>query len=121
MAKALEVNAELKTQIEKDYSPTTETTFVGKDERIKQGMTANVNIITENKSNVIAVPARFVTVVNATKGMVMLDGKKKGESKIVALGIRGADGSIEVTQGLLEGDVLLPPSTVTREAQKQTQ
>lgn len=96
-------------------------TFVGKDERIRQGMTANVQIVTETKSKVIAVPARFIQVSTVEKGkaIVMKEGGMT-TTKDVTLGIRGADGLIEVTGGLLVGDVLVAPSTVSRQAQKQT-
>jgi RND family efflux transporter MFP subunit len=95
-------------------------TFVGKDERIRQGMTANVQIITETKSKIVAVPSRFIQVVTTEKGNVTLLVNGKEVTKEVSLGIRGADGLLEVTGGLLEGDVLVAPTTADRQAQKQT-
>ena len=95
-------------------------TFDGKDERIRQGMTANVQIVTESKSKVIAVPARLVMVTSTEEGSVILLNNRKQTTKTVRLGIRGADGSIEVIEGLFEGDVLVPPSTTDRQAQKQS-
>lgn len=95
-------------------------TFSGKDNRIRQGMTANIQIVTETKSKVIAVPARFVQVVTTVQGKATVMEKGKEVIKDVALGIRGADGLIEITNGLLAGDVLVAPSTVNRQAQKQT-
>lgn len=95
-------------------------TFIGKDERIRQGMTANVQIVTESKSKVIAIPARFVKVNTVDEGVVTVFVQGKEENKTVRLGIRGVDGLIEVTSGLFEGDVILSPSTTDRQAQKQT-
>lgn len=95
-------------------------TFIGKDERIRQGMTSNVQIITESKSNVIAIPARFIKVRSSEEGTVILFTQGKEEERSVRLGVRGASGLIEVTEGLLEGDTVLSPSTVDRQAQKQT-
>ena len=95
-------------------------TFLGKDERIRQGMTANVQIITESKSKVIAVPARFVTVLGVEEGTVTVFSQGKEIIKTVHLGIRGNDGLLEITSGLLEGDTILAPSTTDRQAQKQT-
>lgn len=95
-------------------------TFVGKDSRIKQGMTANVAIVTEEKSNVIAVPARFVTIVQGDEGTVTRVSGKKEETVKVVLGVRGEKGLIEIREGVLVGDVLLPPKTTVRGAQKNT-
>ncbi len=93
-------------------------TFVGNDERIKQGMTANVKIITAEKSTIYAVPARFVTVLSGNSGQVIVTNGGRDEARDVTLGLRGEGGLIEVTEGLFEGDVLLPPKTTVREAQK---
>ncbi len=42
----------------------------------------------------------------------------KEESLEVSLGLRGAEGLIEITAGLLVGDVLISPTTLDREPQK---
>lgn len=94
-------------------------TFVGKDDRIKQGMTANVTIITAEKEKIYAVPSRFVTVLDGKVGQVVVIANGKEEVRDVALGIRGDDGLLEVESGIFEGDVLVPPATKVREAQKQ--
>lgn len=93
-------------------------TFAGKDERIKQGMTANVKIITAEKNSIYAVPARFVTVLSGNSGQVVITNNGREELRDVTLGLRGEGGLIEVIEGLFEGDVLLPPKTTVREAQK---
>lgn len=93
-------------------------TFAEKDERIKQGMTANVKIITAEKSSIYAVPARFVTVLTGNGGQVVVTSGGKEELRDVTLGLRGEGGFIEVTEGVFEGDVLVPPKTTLREAQK---
>ena len=95
-------------------------TFTGKDDRIKQGMTATVQIVTETKSKVVIVPARFVKVVTSEKGTVTILNQGKEELREVGLGIRGADGLIEITSGLIGGEELLSPATGDRQAQKQT-
>lgn len=93
-------------------------TFKGKDDRIKQGMTANVQILSESKSRAIVAPARFVKVINKDKGQVTRISEGKEESLEVSLGLRGAEGLIEITAGLLVGDVLISPTTLDREPQK---
>jgi RND family efflux transporter MFP subunit len=95
-------------------------TFSGKDERVKQGMTANVQVLSESKSQVIAIPARFVKIINGEVGTVSLQSNGVEEVRTVQLGIRGADGLIEIRSGLVEGDVIAAPSTAVRESQKQT-
>ncbi len=96
-------------------------TFTGSDARIKSGMTANVNIITENKSQVITLPARFVEVKDQASGSVILRKDDVDTIKEVTLGIRGGDGLIEIIDGLVPGDEVVAPSTGIRSAQKQTQ
>lgn len=95
-------------------------TFSGKDERIRQGMTSNVQIVTESKSKAIAIPARFIKVSSTEEGSVILFNQGKEVVKTVHLGLRGEGGLIEVTDGLFEGDILVPPQTEARQAQKQT-
>lgn len=96
-------------------------TFVGEDPRIKSGMTANVNIITQDIQSTLSIPARFVTVIDQTKGTVIVRENKIDTIKEVTLGIRGEEGLIQITSGIKEGDVIVAPSTDVRSAQKQTQ
>jgi HlyD family secretion protein len=93
-------------------------TFTGKDERIKQGMTANIKIITAEKNSIYAVPARFVTIISGNGGQVVIVTNGKEVLRDVTLGLRGEAGLIEVTEGIFEGDMLVPPKTTVRAAQK---
>jgi multidrug efflux pump subunit AcrA (membrane-fusion protein) len=95
-------------------------TFVGKDVRIKSGMTANVNIITENKSQAIILESRFVEIKDNEHGTVTLRKNTKDSKRDVVLGIRGQDGLIEIISGLVPGDEVVAPSIGARAAQKQT-
>lgn len=95
-------------------------TFLGKDNRIKSGMTANVNIVTESKSQVITVAARFVQVKDEGHGTVVVRKGAVDTKKDVILGSRGQGGLIEIVSGLNPGDVVVAPSTGVRSAQKQT-
>jgi multidrug efflux pump subunit AcrA (membrane-fusion protein) len=95
-------------------------TFTGTDERIKQGMTANVHIITENKQNTLLVPARFVVFSSSKEGVVTVLKNGRPEEKTITVGARGADGQIEVLAGVATDDVLVAPTTKDRQAQKQT-
>lgn len=95
-------------------------TFSGKDERIRQGMTANVQIISESKSSVTTVPARFVNVLTSDSGSVTVLKNNKEEVRTIRLGIRDTRGLFEVIDGVIVGDVILSPLTTDRQAQKQT-
>lgn len=95
-------------------------TFIGKDDRIKQGMTANVHVVTESKSNIIAVPARFIKVISSEKGLAKILVNGKSQDRDVLLGIRGSAGLLEIVSGLVGGEELISPITVDRQAQKQT-
>ena len=81
------------------------------DERIKSGMTANVDVITESKENVLLIPQRAVLTKNGQKIVRVLEGEKIKEVK-VETGIRGSEGEIEILSGLNEGDKVI---TFTRE------
>ncbi|MES2437382.1 MAG: efflux RND transporter periplasmic adaptor subunit [Patescibacteria group bacterium] len=77
--------------------------FVEKDERIKSGMTASIEVKGEQKENVIAVPQRSVITKNDQKFVQVLVGETIVD-KPVQTGLRGSDGNIEITSGIVEGD-----------------
>jgi HlyD family secretion protein len=76
------------------------------DERMKSGMTANVDIITETKENVLTVPQGAVLAKDGQKMVRILEGKDIKEVK-VETGIRGSRGEIEILSGLKEGDKVI--------------
>lgn len=96
-------------------------TFKEQDARIKSGMTANVSIVTENKSSVLLVPARFVTINSNADGVVILRRNDAQVEQAITLGSRSKDGSIEVLSGLVPGDVVVLPEIGVRQAQKETE
>jgi len=78
------------------------------DNRIKSGMTANLDISTAQKSGVIAVPSRAIYSVDSIKYVQLIDSNnnKTIETKIT-IGLRSIDGYVEVVSGLKEGDIIL--------------
>ncbi len=79
------------------------------DARIKSGMTANLDILTVQKNDIIAVPSRSVYSMDSAKYVKLVDSKNKDktiETKIIT-GIRGVDGYIEIVSGLKEGDIIV--------------
>ncbi len=79
--------------------------FIQKDEKIKSGMTANVDIVTEKRENVIYIPQRAVISRNGDKFARMVVGGQINEIP-VATGIT-ADGNIEILEGINEGDEVI--------------
>jgi multidrug efflux pump subunit AcrA (membrane-fusion protein) len=79
------------------------------DTRIKSGMTANLDILTEQKNDAISVPSRSVYSMDSAKYVKLVDPKDKNktiETKVIT-GIRSVDGYVEIVSGLKEGDVIL--------------
>jgi len=80
--------------------------FTNPDARIKDGMTANVRIVSAEHDNVITVPTRFI--VNENDGsFILVKNGSVSEKRKVTLGISGDDGTTEITSGLNDGDHLI--------------
>ncbi|MEK9165643.1 MAG: efflux RND transporter periplasmic adaptor subunit [Patescibacteria group bacterium] len=80
--------------------------FADEDQRIKSGMTANLDILTAERAGIIAVPARAVISRNGDKfaRILMEDDGQIVKEVPVKTGLRGSDGNVEILQGLAEGD-----------------
>ena len=91
--------------------------FTETDERIKSGMTANVDILTASKDDVIVIPQRAVITKDGKKIVRIL--KEKSDPKHpgktieelteveVVTGLRGSEGEIEIVEGIKEGDKIV--------------
>ncbi|TSC77304.1 MAG: FeeC [Parcubacteria group bacterium Gr01-1014_31] len=80
------------------------------DERIRSGMTADLDIRAAERTNVIVVPLRAVFGRNGDKFVRKLRSQTGGNEVVevtVGVGLRGSDGNIEITTGLSEGDRVL--------------
>lgn len=84
--------------------------FLEKDERIRSGMTANIDVITDRKENVVAIP-RHSIIGNGNGASVMVLGANGIATAVsVKTGLYGSDGNVEILEGIVEGDrVLLSP------------
>ncbi len=78
------------------------------DERIRSGMTANINIDTAVKENVLILPQRAIGVRDGARVVRVLDGNVIRVVR-VQTGLRGVDGSVEMPSGVSEGDRVLIP------------
>jgi RND family efflux transporter MFP subunit len=76
--------------------------FKDSDERIRSGMTANVDILTDMKEGVISISQRAVKENDEGKYVQVLEGKEI-KDVMVTTGLRGSDGNIEILSGLEEG------------------
>lgn len=73
-----------------------------KDYKYRLGMTADINFVIKEKKNVLTIPVKYVN--SDDKGKFVLVGKDK-KKKYIKTGLEGAD-SIEITEGLVEGDTV---------------
>jgi len=80
--------------------------FVKNDERVKSGMTANIDIASASRENVIAVSQRAIIRKNGDQFVRIVDGESFKEVK-VETGLRGSDGNIEIISGVNEGDKVI--------------
>jgi len=92
-----------------DGIPTYKVTLQFQEENIgiKPGMTANLDILTAEKQDVIAIPQRAVITKDGGKIVRILkveEGQQIVEEVEVITGLRGSDGRIEILEGLNEGD-----------------
>lgn len=77
--------------------------FQREDDKIKSGLTANIDISTERKEDVLAVLQRAVLTQDGYKFVrVQRDDGRVDEIKVV-LGLFGSDGRVEIISGLEEG------------------
>jgi len=80
--------------------------FDKEDERIKSGMTANIDVLTDSRENALVVPQRAVASKNGNKTVKILAGENIKEVE-VKTGLRGSDGNIEIIEGIKEGDKVI--------------
>lgn len=81
--------------------------FNKNDPRIKSGMTANVDIATAERTNVIVIPERAITTLDGKKTVRVVTGEGKKailQERQAVTGLHGSDGNTEILQGLKEGE-----------------
>ncbi len=86
--------------------PTYKTTlyFTKYDTRIKSGMTANIDILTNKRENALSIPTRAIMVNNGSATVDVENPDKTIRTTTVILGIKSSDGKTEIVDGLKEGD-----------------
>ncbi|MFA4818506.1 MAG: efflux RND transporter periplasmic adaptor subunit [Patescibacteria group bacterium] len=81
--------------------------FDNTDDRLKPGMTANLDIQTGAVKNVLVVPLRGVKYDNGRAYVELLDSNKQVERRNVTTGLKGDDGLTEVRAGLRENESVI--------------
>jgi HlyD family secretion protein len=79
------------------------------DPRIKNGMSADLNIKTASRENVVSLPERSIKDDGGQKYVEILKDEKNNiiEKKNVKTGMKGDEGMIEVTSGLSGGEKVI--------------
>ncbi|MEK7646988.1 MAG: efflux RND transporter periplasmic adaptor subunit [Patescibacteria group bacterium] len=75
--------------------------------RVRSGMSANIDIMTARKENVIFIPYRALIIKNGDKIVRVLRDGGVVEEVGVETGLRGSDGNVEIIQGVKEGDNII--------------
>lgn len=83
--------------------------FVREDARILSGLTANIDVLSGERSNVLYIPTRNITSRAGKRYVRLLENEKKGivEEREVIVGLRGSDGRTEIISGVIEGDAIV--------------
>lgn len=82
--------------------------FAEPDERIRSGMTANVVIVADRRENVVSIPQRAVETRDEGSFVRVKEGDTVVE-RMVVVGDISSLGSVEILEGLDEGEVLVLP------------
>lgn len=78
--------------------------FKIKDERVRSGMTANIEIETNRKENILAVPIRALEIKDGKSTVNLLNAQNNIKPVEVKTGLRGSNSLIEILSGLSEND-----------------
>lgn len=95
------------TQIDGVSTYKTILQFREKSEKIRSGMTANVDITTESKDGVLMVSSRAINYSDRRNFVNIVGPNDEVKEVDVEIGIKDEDGMVEIISGVKEGDILL--------------
>lgn len=79
----------------------------GIDGRLRDGMSADIDVVTAKRERVLAVPFRAL-ITRGEKTFATLSGPEGTTEEVqVKTGLEGDDGTVEILSGLKEGDVIV--------------
>jgi RND family efflux transporter MFP subunit len=87
-------------------------TILEPDERIKIGMNARAKIVVAKQDGVVAIPTSYIINTADTHMVLVKQGERKIEQRVIETGMTGSDYFVEVISGLNPGDELLAPSDI---------
>ncbi|MFZ2832244.1 MAG: efflux RND transporter periplasmic adaptor subunit [Minisyncoccia bacterium] len=92
-----------------DNVPTYKTTFhfTQNDPRIKSGMTANIDVSTASRTNVLFAPERALITRGGNKFIRTVSPDGSTSDVAVTVGLKGSDGTIEILTGTSEGTAII--------------
>lgn len=82
----------------------TTLSFAALDPRIRSGMSADIDIVTDTRNNVLMLPRRSVLTENGKKFVRVPSSRTAYVEREVETGLRGSDGMIEIVHGVSEGE-----------------
>jgi len=82
------------------------------DVRIKPGMSANIDIATSQKDNVVSVPSRAIKIEGKKKYVDVLQTDNTTKKVYVETGLEGDEGMVEIKSGLNGGEKVVTFVTV---------
>lgn len=77
------------------------------DERLRDGMSADIDVVTAKREGVLAVPFRALTVRGEKTFATLSRTDGTTEEVQVRTGLEGDDGTVEIVSGLKEGDAVV--------------
>lgn len=91
-----------------DGVPTYKTTLVFDEQSddIRSGMTAELDILTRQVSNVVQIPGRSLLREGTRQYVRVVEGEEIIE-RTIETGLRGSNGMVEVIEGIAEGDEIV--------------
>jgi HlyD family secretion protein len=84
---------------------------------LREDMTVSVDIEVARKPGAIVLPLRFVRDIDGKAPWVLKSESGHARRQAVKLGLRGAT-QIEIAEGLLSGDRVLPPEAAVTDGQR---
>jgi RND family efflux transporter MFP subunit len=89
--------------------PTYKTTLVIDEgaELVKSGMTANIDVVTQIREDVLNIPTRAVVTEDGERFVRNVDALGEVQMLPITTGLRGSDGHIEILEGLEEGQEII--------------
>lgn len=81
--------------------------FTEEDPRIRSGMTADIQIITDIREGVLSIPQRAITVTDGAATVQRITANGETATTSIEFGLIGSDSYVELLSGLAEGERVL--------------